>query len=59
VEAGATERTIAEHTGILAALHARDPQLAEAAALLHVSTTETWFRNVLSAGEPVEVEAAV
>jgi GntR family transcriptional regulator, transcriptional repressor for pyruvate dehydrogenase complex len=47
VEAGATERTISEHAAILSALRARDPQLAEAAALLHVSTTEAWFRSVL------------
>ncbi|HEY0520165.1 MAG TPA: FCD domain-containing protein, partial [Ilumatobacteraceae bacterium] len=52
IEAGATERTISEHAGILAALRARDPRLAEAAALLHVSTTETWFRTVLSSKEP-------
>jgi GntR family transcriptional repressor for pyruvate dehydrogenase complex len=54
VEASATERTISEHAAILAALRARDPQLAEAAALLHVSTTEAWFRSVLEAegGEP-------
>lgn len=51
VEAGATERTISEHAAILSALRARDPQLAEAAALLHVSTTETWFRNVLQTEE--------
>ena len=50
VEAGATERTISEHAGILAALSARDPQLAEAAALLHVSTTEAWFREVVGRG---------
>ena len=49
VEAGATERTISEHAAILSALRARDPQLAEAAALLHVSTTEAWFRRVLRA----------
>jgi GntR family transcriptional regulator, transcriptional repressor for pyruvate dehydrogenase complex len=49
VEAGATERTISEHAVILSALRARDPQLAEAAALLHVSTTEAWFRRVLQA----------
>jgi GntR family transcriptional regulator, transcriptional repressor for pyruvate dehydrogenase complex len=49
IEAGATERTISEHTSILAALRARDPALAEAAALLHVSTTESWSRQVLSA----------
>ena len=47
VEAGATERTISEHAAILSALRARDPQLAEAAALVHVSTTEAWFRSVL------------
>lgn len=49
VEAGATERTIAEHGEILAALRAHDAQLAEAAALMHVSTTEAWFRRVLNA----------
>ena len=49
IEAGATERTISEHAAILAALRARDPRLAEAAALVHVSTTETWFRTVLGA----------
>ena len=47
VEAGATQRTIAEHAAILEALRARDPLLAEAAALVHVSTTESWFRRVL------------
>lgn len=57
IEAGATERTISEHAGILGALRARDPRLAEAAALLHVSTTETWFRTVLTAKEP-EAELA-
>ena len=55
IESGATERTISEHAGILAALRARDPRLAEAAALLHVSTTETWFRTVLNTPDP-EVE---
>lgn len=48
IEAGATERTIAEHAEILSALRARDPRLAEAAALMHVSTTEAWYRNVLA-----------
>jgi len=52
IEAGATQRTISEHAAILAALRARDPNLAEAAALLHVSTTETWFRTVLDTNEP-------
>jgi GntR family transcriptional repressor for pyruvate dehydrogenase complex len=59
IEAGAIERTMSEHAGILAALRARDPGLAEAAALLHVSTTETWFRTVLApkADEEVLAEA--
>ena len=47
IEAGATERTMSEHAEILAALRARDPKVAEAAALMHVSTTEAWFRGVL------------
>ena len=50
IEAGAKERTISEHAGILAALTARDPRVAEAAALLHVSTTEAWFREVVGRG---------
>lgn len=50
IEAGATERTISEHARILGALEAHDPPLAEAAALLHVSTTEAWYRQVLDAG---------
>jgi GntR family transcriptional repressor for pyruvate dehydrogenase complex len=55
VEAGATERTISEHAAILSALRARDPQLAEAAALIHVSTTEAWFRSVLqTAGDQAD-----
>src|SRR5687767_8200680 len=45
IEAGATERTISEHARILAALEAHDAPLAEAAALLHVSTTEAWYRQ--------------
>lgn len=49
IEAGATDRTVSEHTEILAALRTRDPKLAEATALMHVSTTEAWFRKVLGA----------
>ena len=58
IEAGATERTITEHADILSALRARDAPLAQAAALLHVSTTEAWFRRVLEA-QPTDREAAV
>ena len=44
VDAGATARTIVQHEEILNALIARDPVRAEAAALVHVATTEAWFR---------------
>jgi GntR family transcriptional repressor for pyruvate dehydrogenase complex len=45
IEAGTTDRTISEHAAILTALHAHDPQLAEAAALLHVSTNRALVRQ--------------
>lgn len=41
----AGDRTIAEHQAIYAALAARNRALAEAAALIHVSTTEQWLRD--------------
>ena len=50
LEEDATARTIAQHADILRALVARDPALAEAAALVHVATTEAWFRRVLEEG---------
>jgi GntR family transcriptional repressor for pyruvate dehydrogenase complex len=42
---GASSRTVTQHREILEALSARDPERAEAAALLHVATTEAWFRR--------------
>jgi GntR family transcriptional regulator, transcriptional repressor for pyruvate dehydrogenase complex len=42
-DAGPTARTIVQHEEILNALTARDPARAEAAALVHVATTEAWF----------------
>jgi GntR family transcriptional repressor for pyruvate dehydrogenase complex len=47
VDDNAGDRAIAEHRAIYAALAARDPALAEAAALLHVSATEQWLREHL------------
>jgi GntR family transcriptional repressor for pyruvate dehydrogenase complex len=41
----ASARTITQHREILEALQARDPVRAEAAALIHVATTEAWFRR--------------
>jgi GntR family transcriptional repressor for pyruvate dehydrogenase complex len=46
VEADATDRTLAEHEAIYAALADRDATLAQAAALMHISTTERWLRRV-------------
>jgi GntR family transcriptional regulator, transcriptional repressor for pyruvate dehydrogenase complex len=40
--------TIEQHEGIYAALAARDPNLAQAMAVRHVLTTETWLRETLS-----------
>jgi GntR family transcriptional regulator, transcriptional repressor for pyruvate dehydrogenase complex len=57
VEAGANERNISEHAAILSALRAHDPELAEAAALVHVSTTEAWFRSVLQAEDEPDADA--
>jgi GntR family transcriptional repressor for pyruvate dehydrogenase complex len=43
------DRTIAEHQAIYDALAAGDPALAQAAALVHISATEKWFRDHLTA----------
>ena len=44
-EEGAGPRTVAQHRDILDALIARDPSRAASAALVHVATTEAWFRQ--------------
>ena len=41
----ALERTVAEHAAIASAIAAGDARLAEAAALLHVSSIEAWVRT--------------
>jgi len=45
VDDDADDRTIAEHRAIYTALAARNRALAEAVALVHVSTTEQWLRD--------------
>ncbi|MCP2163222.1 GntR family transcriptional regulator, transcriptional repressor for pyruvate dehydrogenase complex [Goodfellowiella coeruleoviolacea] len=50
VEANAADRTLAEHEAIYAALADGDANLAQAAALVHVATTERWLRRVHGAG---------
>ncbi|GGL21576.1 GntR family transcriptional regulator [Sphaerisporangium melleum] len=52
VEGNVADRTIAEHTAIYQALAHRDAPLAQAAALMHVSTTETWLREKLQSTLP-------
>ena len=47
IEADAKVRTITQHADILRALQDRDPALAEAAATVHVATTEAWLRRFL------------
>jgi GntR family transcriptional repressor for pyruvate dehydrogenase complex len=46
IEHNAKAETIAQHAVILRALRGRDPFLAEAAALVHVSTTEASLRRM-------------
>lgn len=49
LEAGASERTLAEHEQIYSALQRHDPARAEEVALEHVRSTESWLRHVLDA----------
>jgi GntR family transcriptional regulator, transcriptional repressor for pyruvate dehydrogenase complex len=48
VERGVTAVTLAQHSAIYEALANRDPQVATAAALMHVDTSERWLRDHLS-----------
>jgi GntR family transcriptional regulator, transcriptional repressor for pyruvate dehydrogenase complex len=52
MEEGAGARTVAQHQEILDALLARDPGRAEAAALVHVATTEAWARAAVGDWRP-------
>lgn len=47
IEADAKEQTIAQHAEILRALRDHDPKLGEAAALVHVATTEASLRRMI------------
>jgi DNA-binding FadR family transcriptional regulator len=50
VDGDAADRTVAEHAAIYQALATHDGPLAQAAALLHVSNTESWLREHLRSG---------
>lgn len=51
LERNVTDATINEHEAIYHALRARDPFLATSAALLHVNTSESWLRRLLTADD--------
>jgi GntR family transcriptional repressor for pyruvate dehydrogenase complex len=48
VDDAVADSTVAEHQAIYDALAAGDTALAHAAALMHISTTEKWFRDHLA-----------
>ena len=54
IEADASQQTIREHRAIHQALAEHDRPLAEAAALLHVNTSERWLRGVLQQAHDVD-----
>ncbi|WP_248963877.1 FadR/GntR family transcriptional regulator [Sphaerisporangium perillae] len=56
IDDDAAGRTVNEHVAIYRALASRDAPLAQAAALMHVSTTETWLRENL--GRPASGPAS-
>lgn len=49
IEANAADVTLSQHEAIYVALRARDQLLAQATALVHVNTSESWLRAVLAA----------
>jgi GntR family transcriptional repressor for pyruvate dehydrogenase complex len=52
LSADAAAVTLAEHQTIYDALAAGDPELARAAALLHVNSSTRWLRHALAAPAP-------
>jgi GntR family transcriptional regulator, transcriptional repressor for pyruvate dehydrogenase complex len=56
IEADAAANTLSEHQAIYDALVARDPELARAAALMHVNTSAKWLQQVV--GESAKARAA-
>ncbi|WP_238005964.1 FadR/GntR family transcriptional regulator [Dactylosporangium sp. AC04546] len=56
IEGNSSHITLAEHEAIYRALRDRDPLLAQASALMHVNTSESWLRAVLAVPpeEPAE-----
>jgi GntR family transcriptional repressor for pyruvate dehydrogenase complex len=57
VDAQAAGRTLAEHEAIYRALSTRDASLSQAAALLHVSSTEQGLKEHLRSADPLTYRA--
>lgn len=49
IDAQAHQRTVEEHRAILSAMEAGDARLAEAAALVHVVSVESWLQTMVRA----------
>ena len=58
MDADANHRTVEEHRAILEAIEARDPSRAEAAALLHVVSVESWLQRMVATHGPRTTEQA-
>ncbi len=58
IDADAYHRTLGEHRAIFAAIEARDAPLAEAAALVHVASVESWLRSMVAARGEQSTEPA-
>lgn len=52
IEEGSVEQTLAQHGDIYAALARHDPEMARAAALVHVTTSQRWLHEVLTGQAP-------
>jgi GntR family transcriptional repressor for pyruvate dehydrogenase complex len=59
IEDNAKTQTIEQHAEILRALRAGDPLLGEAAALIHVASTEAWFRRLIDSAPEVPTSPTV
>jgi GntR family transcriptional repressor for pyruvate dehydrogenase complex len=59
VEANAAPDTLAQHEAIYEAIAARNVSLAQASALIHASTSETWLRSILDLPVPTVPEPAL
>mgnify|MGYP003414607876 CR=1 FL=1 len=59
IEDDAKTQTIAQHAQILRALRERDPVLGEAAAIVHVATTEASVRRMMDSREDPLLQTAM